>query len=420
MEYVEGVDLERLVESEGPLDCDYAADYIRQAADGLAHAHQRNMIHCDVKPSNLLVNRQGVIKILDLGLARFTGDEEGKAGGHDQQALGSVDYLAPEQAMHSPALDHRADIYSPGLHALFPAERSSAVCRRQLASRLLRHQTEEPPDIREEQPRVPAELAAICRKMMAKKAEDRYSSAAEVSRVLADWERTAPVVRRPGAPPMDQLLDELATEPVSLPPAVARTAGTPWLKYGIIAIVVMGLVELVAYLMIFSGGTQRPPRRRPRLPGRCRLLPTHRRIRAAAVAPRTTRRAPSSGEPRDVAKAGPPRSMVSSRPQPEAEPAAKPGPPPETQTGTEPEVEQAVEPAPNFRTLGAGHGGRLAVAAESRRGAAGRGGRLRPWQATSAGGRDAGNNPDRRQENHSRPARFLRSGARSSAAGRIG
>ena len=67
MEYVEGVDLQRLVEKEGPLDCDRAVDYIRQAADGLDHAHQHNMIHCDIKPSNLLVNLQGVVKILDLG-----------------------------------------------------------------------------------------------------------------------------------------------------------------------------------------------------------------------------------------------------------------------------------------------------------------------------------------------------------------
>ena len=76
MEYVDGQDLQRMVEVNGPLDFDHAADYIRQAAEGLAHAHARNLVHCDIKPSNLLVNSQGVIKILDLGLARLNrGDE---------------------------------------------------------------------------------------------------------------------------------------------------------------------------------------------------------------------------------------------------------------------------------------------------------------------------------------------------------
>ena len=70
MEYINGLDLQHLVESEGPLGYALAADYIRQAAEGLAHAHMRNMVHCDIKPSNLLISRQGVVKILDMGLSR--------------------------------------------------------------------------------------------------------------------------------------------------------------------------------------------------------------------------------------------------------------------------------------------------------------------------------------------------------------
>ena len=68
-EYVEGVDLQRLVDDDGPLDCDRAVDYVRQAADGLEYAHQHNMIHYGIRPSKLLVNLQGVLKIIDLGLA---------------------------------------------------------------------------------------------------------------------------------------------------------------------------------------------------------------------------------------------------------------------------------------------------------------------------------------------------------------
>src|SRR3972149_4969882 len=73
MEYVEGFDLQRLVEAEGPLDSASAVDYMRQAAEGLAHAHARKMVHCDIKPSNLIINPQGVVKILDMGLARLAG-----------------------------------------------------------------------------------------------------------------------------------------------------------------------------------------------------------------------------------------------------------------------------------------------------------------------------------------------------------
>ena len=76
MEYVDGMDLQRVVEANGPLDCESAVDCIRQAADGLAHAHARNMIHCDIKPSNLIVNEQGIVKILDMGLARLVGHDK--------------------------------------------------------------------------------------------------------------------------------------------------------------------------------------------------------------------------------------------------------------------------------------------------------------------------------------------------------
>ena len=102
MEYVEGMDLQRLVEAEGPLDCERAVDYIRQAADGLDHAHQRSMIHRDIKPANLLVNPQGVIKILDMGLAKLTDDDKPANGEQDERVLGSVDYLAPSKRWAAP------------------------------------------------------------------------------------------------------------------------------------------------------------------------------------------------------------------------------------------------------------------------------------------------------------------------------
>ena len=120
MEYVEGVDLQRLVDEDGPLDCDLAVDYIRQAADGLDHAHQQNMIHCDIKPSKLLVNMQGVVKILDLGLAWLSdGGPAGRRRPGASRTSDAVDYLAPEQTLEGGKPDGRADIYSLGCTLYF-------------------------------------------------------------------------------------------------------------------------------------------------------------------------------------------------------------------------------------------------------------------------------------------------------------
>ncbi|MBN1395147.1 MAG: protein kinase [Pirellulales bacterium] len=188
MEYVEGLDLQRMVDEEGPLDCRLAVEYIRQAADGLEHAHQRNMIHCDVKPSNLLVNMQGVVKILDLGLARLTQGERPKISDSQERVLGSVDYLAPEQALESGELDHRADIYSLGCTLYFLLVGHPPFPKGTLAERILKHQTEPPPRLRGD---VPAELADICAKMMAKRPSDRYSSAAQANRALILWKSSA-------------------------------------------------------------------------------------------------------------------------------------------------------------------------------------------------------------------------------------
>ena len=107
-----------------------AADYIRQAAEGLAHAHARNLVHCDIKPSNLLVNNQGVIKILDLGLARLNRSDEPRGAAAGEPAFGTVDYMAPEQALETREFRSPRRHLFPGLHALLPAHRASAFSGR--------------------------------------------------------------------------------------------------------------------------------------------------------------------------------------------------------------------------------------------------------------------------------------------------
>lgn len=190
MEYVEGRDLRVLAERNGPLPYLQAADYIRQAADGLAHAHQSGLVHRDMKPANLLVDSKGTVKVLDLGLARFSDDDENEASltkEFDEKMLGTVDYLAPEQALDSHLVDPRADIYSLGGTLYFALTGHPPFPTGTLAQRVVMHQTKDPTPIAQERPDVPPELAAICRKMMAKSPSHRYQTAAEVSRALADW-----------------------------------------------------------------------------------------------------------------------------------------------------------------------------------------------------------------------------------------
>ena len=130
MEYVEGRDLQVAVTADGPLSPVQAADYIRQAASGLAHAHQVGLIHRDIKPGNLLIDIKGTVKILDMGLAAFSDDSQASLTiAHDERVLGTVDYLSPEQAIDSHTVDGRADIYSLGCTLYLCAGRASAVSR---------------------------------------------------------------------------------------------------------------------------------------------------------------------------------------------------------------------------------------------------------------------------------------------------
>lgn len=192
MEYVEGRDLQNIVTEEGPLDCVRAVNYIRQAADGLSHAHQAGMAHRDIKPGNLLVTADDTVKILDMGLARFFDDPETESltVTHDEKVLGTADYLAPEQALDSHKVDARADIYSLGCTLYFLLTGHPPFTEGTLAQRLMAHQTKEPPPIQDERPGVPSDLVALIQQMMQKQREDRYQTAAEVVSVLADWLNT--------------------------------------------------------------------------------------------------------------------------------------------------------------------------------------------------------------------------------------
>jgi serine/threonine protein kinase len=204
MEYIDGVNFEDLVRRHGPLDPGRAAQYIRQAAQGLHHAHEAGVVHRDVKPGNVLLDRRGVVKLLDMGLARLFRDPQDNApklfGGG--RVLGSVDYLAPEQAATSAEVDARADVYGLGGTLYFLLTGRAPFPEGTVAEKLIWHQVREPRPIRALRPEVPEGLAAVVGRMMAKHPSQRYQTAAEVVAALGPW------TRAPVPPPPEQEMPE--------------------------------------------------------------------------------------------------------------------------------------------------------------------------------------------------------------------
>jgi serine/threonine protein kinase len=188
MEYVDGETLQERVDRDGPLHYAQAADYIAQAAAGLQHAHEKGFVHRDVKPSNLMVDRAGVVKILDMGLARSAVDERDRLTEKlDQGAVvGTADFIAPEQALSSPSVDGRADIYSLGA-TFYALVTGKPPFDGNTTQKLLQHQLKAPPPLSAVDPDLPEELSAVVARMMAKKPEARYQTPAEVIAALAPW-----------------------------------------------------------------------------------------------------------------------------------------------------------------------------------------------------------------------------------------
>ena len=189
MEYVEGRDLQTLVKDVGPIDYDTAAEYIRQAAEGLEHAHQAGLVHRDIKPANLLVDPRGVVKVLDMGLARWAEDDKQASLtiAHEENVLGTADYLAPEQARDSHTVDKRADIYSLGCTLYFLLTGHPPFPEGTLAQRIWKHQNQSPKSIYEERKDAPTALVDLCNRMMSKQPEARFQTAGEVSTMLGKW-----------------------------------------------------------------------------------------------------------------------------------------------------------------------------------------------------------------------------------------
>jgi serine/threonine-protein kinase len=188
MEYVEGADMQSLVRKHGPLPYAVVADYMAQAARGLHHAHEAGLIHRDVKPANLLVNKEGVVKVLDLGLALFSAEVDASLTmEYNDKVLGTADYLPPEQAINSHKIDSRADMYGLGCTMYFLLTGHPPFPDGSIPSRIIKHQNSMPPDIRVDRPDCPGELDGICVKMMQKDPKFRYADCNQVAEVLEAW-----------------------------------------------------------------------------------------------------------------------------------------------------------------------------------------------------------------------------------------
>jgi eukaryotic-like serine/threonine-protein kinase len=225
LEYIEGTDVYNLIAKRGPLPVKRSLDIIKQVARALQHVHEQGMVHRDIKPSNLLIRRDGSIKLADLGLARSVDEATETSITRAGTTVGTVDYMAPEQARHSKSADIRSDIYSLGCTWYQMLTGSLPYPDGSLTNKLRAHATDPPPDPRQVNQSIPDGLVAVLHRMMAKSPQDRYQSPAElledlenanlsreavannVLAALADEEGTSPRRRtseargRPSLPP---------------------------------------------------------------------------------------------------------------------------------------------------------------------------------------------------------------------------
>ena len=186
MEYVEGIDLFEQVRRRGVIPVKRSIEIIKQVASALQHAHEHNIVHRDIKPSNLLLRHDGVVKVTDLGLARSIDDTLETNITRAGTTVGTVDYMAPEQARSSKSADVRSDIYSLGCTWYQMLTGEPPYAEGSLTNKLQAHALKPLPDPREKNENIPEGLIAVLQRMTAKKPADRYQTPAELLEDLAN------------------------------------------------------------------------------------------------------------------------------------------------------------------------------------------------------------------------------------------
>jgi serine/threonine-protein kinase len=244
MEHVAGSNLDARVKTEGPLNVLAACELMREAAQGLQYAHEKGLVHRDIKPGNLLLplpvpvsgNQSSLaatpsgpalpaVKIVDFGLARLhrTGAPETIFLQGHGEFLGTPDYCSPEQSRDIHAADIRSDLYSLGCTFYFALTGRAPFVGETAMEKLIKHLTEEPLPIQQVRPEVPASVAAIVRRLMAKSPADRYQVPADLAadlancasglrlRVIAAANKMSPAKRSGGGAPIRHPTPEQST-----------------------------------------------------------------------------------------------------------------------------------------------------------------------------------------------------------------
>jgi serine/threonine protein kinase len=190
LELVEGSDLDGIVRKNGPLPVSEAIDAMIQSAKALQYVHDQGMVHRDIKPQNLMRNRQGDIKVADLGLVRLA--EAESTDDHNKQGLtqqftiaGTLEFMAPEQAENTSGVDNRADIYSLGCSLYYILAGKNVYTGKSVMDKLMAHMTHPIPSIRELRTDVSEKLDNVFMKMVAKTVDQRYQT---MNEVIADLE----------------------------------------------------------------------------------------------------------------------------------------------------------------------------------------------------------------------------------------
>src|SRR5437762_9273537 len=176
-EFIEGTNLRDEVQRQGPLDLERAIYYTMQVAEALAHSSSRDVVHRDIKPSNVLVTADGQAKLVDMGLARLHQVESSDDLTASGVMLGTFDYISPEQARDPRSADVRSDIYSLGCTLFYMLAGQPPFPDGTAVQKLIRHNSDEPPDLRLFRPDIPSQVAGLVSRMLAKRPAQRPQTA---------------------------------------------------------------------------------------------------------------------------------------------------------------------------------------------------------------------------------------------------
>ena len=196
MEYLEGEDLEKVLRRRGMLPPQEVIDCMMQAAWGLAHAHEKGVVHRDIKPTNLFLDNTGVVKVLDLGLGAFVGVSNEGVSAQDTDegfVVGTCDYMSPEQ-LNGQAVDARTDQFSLGCAMYRLLTGRFAFPGMTKMDRMVKRIQQRHVPITDVRKDLPVPLVAVIDRLLSPRPEDRFSSAAEVAEEL---EMLLPVADRP-------------------------------------------------------------------------------------------------------------------------------------------------------------------------------------------------------------------------------